>query len=171
MSALEQELAALRAEVADLGARRDIERAAINYIRGLDRLLPDVQRLAFHDDAEVDFGIFVGSASDFIDFAQGFLAACDFSQHLLGQMDIQLSGDKGKGEIYFLAHHRITENGDRKDLFIAGRYQDEYENRQGQGWKITRRKEVVDWVRTDPAADDFLLEHTALHRAARGEQG
>lgn len=171
MSALEQELAALRAEVTDLAARRDIERAAVNYIRGLDRLLPDVQRLAFHDDAEVDFGIFVGTAADFIDFAQGFLAACDFSQHLLGQMDIRLDGNKGRGEIYFLAQHRITENGEKKDLFIAGRYQDEYENRPGKGWKITRRKEVVDWVRTDPAADSFLLEHTALHIAARGEHG
>ncbi|WP_374479265.1 nuclear transport factor 2 family protein [Zoogloea sp.] len=166
----DSELQQLRAEVADLAARRDIHQALNNYMRGQDRLLPPTQRLAFHPDAWVDCGLFAGPAAEFIDFAQGFLAACDASQHLIGQVSITLDGRKAKGEVYFIAHHRITENGEKKDLFVAGRYHDEYEDR-GQGWKIARRKEIVDWARTDAAADAFLKDQPALHLAARGELG
>lgn len=162
--------AVLSAEVADLAARRDIHAAINAYMRGQDRLLPDVQRQAFHDDAWVDCGLFAGPAADFIDFAQGFLAACDTSQHLIGQVDIRLDGLRASGEVYFLAHHRITEDGEKKDLFVAGRYHDTYEDR-GQGWKIARRKEIVNWARTDAAADSFLATQPCLHRAARGEHG
>lgn len=164
------DLEALRDQVADLTARRDIRQALNDYMRGQDRLLPDTQRQAFHADAWVDCGLFAGPADEFIDFAQGFLAACDASQHLIGQVSIRIDGRRATGEVYFIAQHRITEEGQKKDLFVAGRYQDEYEDR-GQGWKIARRKEIVDWARTDPAADSFLAAQTALHLAARGEGG
>lgn len=170
MTSTTVDLARLQAEVADLAARRDIHAALNHYMRGQDRLLPDTQRLAFHPDAWVDCGLFAGPAADFIDFAQGFLAACDASQHLIGQVSLHIEGSRATGEVYFLAQHRITENGEKKDLFVAGRYQDEYEDR-GEGWKIARRKEIVDWARTDPAADSFLKEQTVLHLAARGERG
>lgn len=166
----DRELQQLHAEVADLAARRDIHQALNHYMRGQDRLLPETQRLAFHPDAWVDCGLFAGPAAEFIDFAQGFLAACDASQHLIGQVSITLDGRQAKGEVYFIAHHRITENGEKKDLFVAGRYHDEYEDR-GHGWKIARRKEIVDWARTDAAADAFLKDQPALHLAARGELG
>jgi hypothetical protein len=164
------DLAALRADVADLIARRDIHQALNDYMRGQDRLLPELQRRAFHPDAWVDCGLFAGLASDFVDFAQGFLADCAASQHLIGQVDIKLDGKKAKGEVYFFAQHRVIQDGEEKDLFVAGRYHDEYENR-GEGWKIARRQEIIDWARTVPAADSFLREHAVLHLAGRGEQG
>lgn len=167
---LAAELAELRAEIADLAARRDIHKAINVYMRGQDRLLPELQHTAFHEDAWVDCGLFAGRAWDFVEFAQGFLANCDASQHLIGQVDLRLDGRKASGEVYFIAHHRITENDEKQDLFVAGRYHDEYEDR-GDGWKIARRKEIVDWARTDAAADSFLKEQTALHLARRGEQG
>jgi len=164
------DLAALRAEVADLAARRDIHQALNDYMRGQDRLLPDLQRQAFHPDAWVDCGLFAGLAADFVDFAQGFLADCAASQHLIGQVDIKLDGNKARGEVYFFAQHRVIQDGEEKDLFVAGRYHDEYEDR-GEGWKIARRQEIIDWARTDPAADGFLKDNAALHLAGRGEKG
>ena len=143
------DLQALQAEVADLAARRDIHKALNQYMRGQDRLLPDVQRQAFHEDAHVDCGLFADNFGDALKV---------------------LDGKTAKGEVYFIAHHRITENGEKKDLFVAGRYHDEYQDR-GQGWKIARRKEIVDWARTDGATDSFLKEQTALHIADRGEHG
>ncbi|MCO6056876.1 nuclear transport factor 2 family protein [Pseudomonas sp. MOB-449] len=166
----DHELAALRAEVADLAARRDIEKAVRNYMRAQDRLLPELHLSAFHPDAWVDCGIFAGPAPAFVEFAQGFLADCASSQHLIGQMDIQVHGKRATGEVYFIAQHRISENGEPRDLFVAGRYQDEYEDR-GEGWKIASRRERVDWARTDPAADGFLREQTRILLGARGEQG
>ena len=40
---------------------------------------------------------------------------------MLGQMLVQVDGDKAIGEIYFQAFHRIVEDGEEKDLFISGR--------------------------------------------------
>jgi hypothetical protein len=157
----------LEDEVRDLAARRDIYDAVCNYMRGQDRLMPEVQRSAFHDDAHVDAGIFAGGPDNYVDFAQGFLADLKSSQHLIGQVHINVDGDVAHGEVYFLAYHRIVEDGEDKDLIVAGRYIDSYENRNGD-WRIAKRRELIDWARTDTAADTFLRTETALHLGARG---
>ena len=156
--------------IAQLVAERDIRKAVNSYMRGQDRLLPELQMSAFHPDAWVDCGLFAGSAAEFVDFAQGFLAQCDGCQHMIGQVDLEIDGDSAHGEVYFLAQHRITEDGQKKDLFVAGRYKDEYQCRDGR-WAITRRKEIVDWARTDPATDSFLAQQPSLHLARRGVEG
>jgi hypothetical protein len=158
----------LIAEVQDLAARRDINNALCNYMRGQDRLMPEVHRSAFHDDAYVDCGLFAGDAAGFVNFAQGFLANCKFSQHVIGQVQIKVEGKVAHGEVYFIAYHRLVDNGVEKDLFVSGRYVDRYEDR-GSGWKIAKRRELIDWARTDPAADSFLKEQTALVMGARGQ--
>ena len=79
-----QQLDSLRAELAELTARRGIQQALNDYMRGQDRLLPQLQRQAFHEDGWVDCGLFAGRAWEFVDFAQDFLAQCDASQHLIG---------------------------------------------------------------------------------------
>ncbi|WP_185267100.1 nuclear transport factor 2 family protein [Halopseudomonas xiamenensis] len=153
-----------------LVAERGIRQAINRYMRGQDRLLPELQMSAFHEDAWVDCGLFAGPAAEFVGFAQGFLGDCDGSQHLIGQVDIEVSGDTAQGEVYFLAQHRITEDGEKKDLFVAGRYQDQYQCRDGR-WAIIQRKEIVDWARTDAAADSFLAQQPSLHLARRGVDG
>lgn len=156
----------IEAELHDLTARRDIHKALCNYMRGQDRLRPDIQRLAFHDDAHVDCGLFAGSADGFVEFAQGFLANTGGSQHLIGQVDIEVKGDVASGEVYFIAWHRIEEGGEPRDLIVAGRYIDEYAKRGGE-WRILKRREIIDWARTDPAADGFIAAYPALHLAGR----
>lgn len=153
-----------------LVAEHGIRQAINSYMRAQDRLLPELHLSAFHADAWVDCGLFAGPAADFVDFAQRFLADCDASQHMISQADIQVEGDTARGEVYFLAHHRITENGEKKDLFVAGRYHDEYACRDGR-WAITRRKEIVDWARTDPVADAFLAAQPDLHLGRRCADG
>ncbi|WP_156680927.1 nuclear transport factor 2 family protein [Sphingomonas profundi] len=159
----------LEAEVRDLCARRDIQAAHFRYMRGQDRLLPDLQRSAFHADAWDDCGIMAGPYTEFVDFAQGLLAGFTSSQHLTGQMDITVEGDVAHGEIYFIAQHRIVEDGEDKDLFVAGRYIDRYECRDGD-WRIARRKELIDWARTDKASDSFLAS-AAVPADAMGARG
>ena len=159
----------LEAEVRDLCARRDIYDAICNYMRGQDRLMPDLHRSAFHDDAFVDCGPFAGDADGFVGFAQGFLANCKGSQHTIGQAQIRVDGNVAYGEIYFVAWHRIVEDGGDKDLFVAGRYIDEYQDR-GQGWKIAKRRELIDWARTDAPSDSFLSGPMRLVMGARGAE-
>lgn len=150
----------LEAEVRDLAARRDINAAIQRYMRGQDRLLPALQHTAFHQDAYVDCGLYKGPAAGFVDFAQGFLAQMKGSQHLIGQTTIDIDGDVANGEIYFFAWHRLIEGEEEKDLFVCGRYVDRYEKRDGE-WRIADRRELIDWARTDPAADAFLKENAA----------
>ncbi len=158
----------LEAEVRDLAARRDITDAVQRYMRGQDRLLPDLHRSAFHPDAYVDCGLFAGKASDFVDFAQGLLGGFKASQHLIGQVRIEIDGDAADGEVYFMAWHRIVEDGAEKDLLVCGRYVDRYEKRNGE-WRIAKRRELIDWARTDPATDSFLHDNAdTLVFGARG---
>jgi len=157
----------LEAEVRDLAARRDINDAMCRYMRGQDRLDPVLHRSAFHDDAWVDCGLMNGSADEFVAFAQGFLADIESSQHIIGQVQLSVNGDKASGEVYFYAYHRIAEDGVPKDLIVAGRYIDEYACRDGD-WRIVKRKELVDWARTDPVADAFLQENDLPRGLRRG---
>lgn len=156
----------MEAEIRDLLARRDITRALMAYMRGQDRLDPELQLTAFHDDADVDCGLLRGTRQEFTDFAQGFLAEMEGSQHLIGQVDITIDGDQATGEVYFLAWHRMVEEGERFDLFMAGRYVDEYACRDGR-WAIVKRRELIDWGRKDRVSDSFMAEMPLLHLAGR----
>ena len=156
----------LETEIRDLAARRDIHKALMRYMRGQDRLDAKLHLSAFHADAYVDCGLMDGSAAEFVEFAQGLLADFEASQHIIGQVDLDVKGDRATGEVYFYAWHRIKEEGDPKDLIVAGRYVDEYACRDGD-WRILRRRELIDWARTDPAADNFLAQNAFLPRGAR----
>lgn len=158
----------LEPEVRDLAARRDIQQAVFNYMRGQDRLDPALQLAAFHDDADVDCGLLRGGPRAYTDFAQGFLATMTGSQHLIGQMDLNIDAEAGTGtgEIYFFAWHRTVEEGAELDLFMAGRYIDEYRLKAGK-WAIQRRRELIDWARKEPAADAILSEVPLIHLSGR----
>ena len=152
--------------IGELIAKEAIRGALCRYMRGQDRLDPVLHRSAFHDDAWIDCGLMSGTADEFVAVAQGFLADLEGSQHIIGQCDIAVDGERASGEIYFFAWHRVREDGEPKDLSVAGRYVDEYACRDGD-WRIVRRREIIDWARTDPAADGFLNDNPMLPRGAR----
>lgn len=140
--------------------REEIRELSRRYMRGLDRLDGGLLRSVFAADATVDYGFFQGSAADFVDFALGVLSDHLANHHFIGQMMVDVQGDTAVGEIYFQAFHRVVQDGEEKDLFIAGRYLDRYEKRAGL-WRIAFRSEVNDWSRTDPAADEALTGNPA----------
>lgn len=153
--------------LAELASKQEIAELSMRYMRGLDRLDAALIASVFHDDARVNYGFFQGSARDFVGFAQRALGGHLANHHLIGQVLIELDGDTATGEVYFQAFHRIVEDRAEKDLFIAGRYVDRYERRDG-AWKIAFRAEVNDWARTEPAADDFFRAMPNSLRGARG---
>ena len=157
----------LEAEVRDLAARRDINDCLCRYMRGQDRLDPALHRSAFHEDAWVDCGLMNGTADEFVAFAQGFLGDIEGSQHIIGQVQLSVNGDAASGEVYFFAWHRLHENGVPTDLLVAGRYIDEYACRD-EDWRIVRRRELIDWAKSTPAADQFLRDNPLPMGARRG---
>ncbi|MBU6266479.1 MAG: nuclear transport factor 2 family protein [Sphingomonadales bacterium] len=158
----------LEAEMRDYAARRDITDAVHRYMRGLDRLDPALQRSAFHDDAFVDCGLMAGPVDDFVTFAQDLLAGMEATQHLLGQVRIEMhDGASASGECYFQAWHgTCDEAGNPHDLFIAGRYVDEYACNNGE-WRIRRRHLITDWVRDEPADHGFFAANPTTNRGGR----
>jgi len=156
----------LEAEVRDLAARRDIHDALCRYMRAQDRLDPVLHRSAFHDGAYVDCGLMQGTADEFVAFAQNLLADMEASQHIIGQVQLDVRGDEASGEVYFYAWHRTREGDDSKDLIVAGRYVDEYACRNGE-WRIVKRREIIDWTRFDAADTAFLDEYPHLPRGGR----
>lgn len=150
-----------------LASWHDIYRLCCDYMRGQDRLIPDLHRSVFHDDATTDYGPFKGDADEFVAFAQQVLRPHLANHHMIGQVSIDFDGEIAFGEVYFQAFHRIVdEAGDEQDFWVAGRYIDRYERRAG-AWKIAHRSELVDWLRSEPAGD-FELRKMAWplgHRA------
>ena len=127
-----------------------------DYMRAQDRLEPELHRSVFHDDATTDYGSYRGDADGFVAFAQGVLTPHLANHHMIGQVRIDFEGEHmAFGEVYFQAFHRIVENDEEKDLWVSGRYVDRYERRAGS-WKIAHRSELVDWARTEPAADAVM---------------
>ena len=158
----------LEAEIRDLAARRDIQKAIFAYMRGQDRLDHDLQMTAFHTDSDVDCGLLRGGPKAYTDFAQGFLAGMGGSQHLVGQIDLEVDAEAGtgSGEVYFFAWHRQFEDGEEYDLFMAGRYIDEYTYKNGK-WAIQRRRELIDWARKDAPSDAFMAGMPLIHLPGR----
>jgi SnoaL-like domain len=142
--------------------RNSLEELARRYCRGLDRRDPLLLRSVFHDDATTHYGAFAGSPDEFVGYAMNALSTHESTQHLLGQVNLWFDGDdRATGEVYFTAFHRLVRDGARTDLTISGRYLDRYERRAGD-WGVSRRTEVVDWARTEPAQDDYTPARPAL---------
>lgn len=153
----------------DLLATEEIRALSAAYMRGLDRLDRTLLRSVFHDDATTDYGFFQGGPDEFVAMAYGALKDHDANHHMLGQIRVTLDGDRAQGEVYFQAYHRVHDDGRPKDLFIAGRYVDRYERRDGV-WKIAFRAEVNDWARTEDAADDYFERQPDGLRGARAPE-
>ncbi|MFM7377938.1 MAG: nuclear transport factor 2 family protein [Erythrobacter sp.] len=138
-------------------SRFAIQDLAALYMRGLDRLDGALLEAQFWPDARCEYGIFSGSPADFAAFCMAALKDHTRNHHMLGQHLIDFAApDEAFGEVYYQAYHRVSgEEGAPRDLFIAGRYVDRYERRDGI-WKIAYRSELVDWLRDDPASDAMV---------------
>jgi ketosteroid isomerase-like protein len=68
------------------------------------------------------------------------------TQHLVGQSTIlTLTRDRAAGEAYTMAHHLTIEDGKRRLMIAALRYDDTFEKRDG-AWLFAERKLYVDWI-------------------------
>lgn len=150
---------ALVHQVAD---RQEITSQLHRYCRSLDRCDRALLESVFHPDSVHEMGGFEGPSMQFCEFAFDVLSELEMTQHLLGNVLIELDGDTAYAESYFVAYHRVAaetaatgsfaahQPGVDEDVFIAGRYIDRFERRDGV-WKIARRVGVQDWCRWEKA--------------------
>jgi SnoaL-like domain len=68
------------------------------------------------------------------------------TMHFVGQSTIfRLTGDRGTGEAYCLAHHLTVEGGKRRLMVAALRYLDTFVKTEG-AWLFAERLLYVDWL-------------------------
>ena len=129
-------------------AREMIRDRMSRYSRGIDRCDAELLRTVFWPEATVECADgYSGSASGLIDWAVPSLSQLDQTMHLLGNIFIELEGDRAFVETYAQCFHRIPDpsNG-AKDVVIALRYVDLFE-RRGEEWRIIERVMLFDWFR------------------------
>lgn len=152
----------LSLQVDALSSREDIRTCLYRINRGIDRIDADLIASGFFPDAKVRWG--TPNAVSFDEWLRAALAMQQKTQrvqHLIGNVLIELDGERAHVESYEIGRH-LTPMGpaDMKDLIIASRYIDVFERREGR-WRIVRRDKVVDWVRIMEGTDP-VYEHVPL---------
>src|SRR6202007_2016381 len=98
-------VAAIAAQLAD---REAIRHCVLRYCRGLDRLDEAMLRDVYWPDATDDHIAYSGPAEGFIEVAREMLSAIPRTQHLLGNILIEMRDDTSADcESYFQAYHLI----------------------------------------------------------------
>ncbi len=122
--------------------RQDIIDCLTRFSRGMDRFDRDLFLSAFHPDATIAAGDFVGGPAELYDWAsamheQGQSA----THHNLLNHTCDIDGDRAHTETYYLFAAR---NRDDSNWLAGGRYLDRLERRAGQ-WRIALRTNAIEW--------------------------
>jgi len=130
-----------------LEAKDAIRDCLYRYCRGIDRADREMLRSAYWPDAIDDHVLYNGNAYDFIDWCVPLLAQVEHSQHMLGNMLIEVRGDEARAETYYHAYERRRRaSGLPYEMYVGGRYLDRLTRRDGE-WRIQRRTVMWDWFR------------------------
>jgi hypothetical protein len=127
-------------------SRIDILDCINQYARGMDRLDPDMTNSAFHEDAVLDYGVYVGNPAGFIEYFYDLHRRFHHStNHMICNHVCELDGDTAHTETYFA----VANNNQHGPAFglAGGRYVDRFERRNGR-WAIAVRKCVAEWDST-----------------------
>lgn len=136
------------ARLAQLLDKQDIVECLTRFSRGMDRFDRAIYLSAFHDDAEMAAGPFVGKAADCWDWAMPMHAEGQIlTHHALLQTSIDIDGDVAHSETYY---QFVGRNRDETLWMAGGRYIDRLEKRDGS-WKIALRTNVIEWCAQPPA--------------------
>jgi hypothetical protein len=122
--------------------RQDILDCLVRFSRGMDRFDRELLLSAFHPNAVIAVGEFVGGPVDLYDWA---LAMHEKGQvathHNLLNNTCEIDGETAHSETYYLF---VGRNRDETNWMAGGRYIDRLERRD-EAWRITLRTNVIEW--------------------------
>lgn len=150
------------AELQALLDKQQIMELVYRYSRGVDRKDFALLRTLYTDDAMDDHGgLFRGSASDYIDWLEQVMQACEMTAHSVHNHLIGIeSPTRAHGEVYVTAYQRMYGGSEGLAELVQGlRYLDLYEKRNGV-WQFARRTLINDWTQIGTAFWD--LEHPVM---------
>jgi SnoaL-like domain len=128
--------------------RQDILDCLLRFSRGMDRFDRELFLSAFHPDAIIAAGPFVGGPVELYAWAsdlheQGQKATL----HYLLNHTCEIDGEVAHTETYYLFTGR---NRDDTNWLAGGRYIDRLERRDG-AWKIALRTNAIEWAGMAPS--------------------
>lgn len=122
--------------------RQDILDCLIRFSRGMDRFDRELFLCAFHADAVISAGEFVGGPVELYDWAAGMHEqGQSATHHNLLNHSCDLDGDTAHTETYYLF---VGRNRDETNWIAGGRYIDRLERRDGE-WRIALRTNAIEW--------------------------
>jgi hypothetical protein len=134
--------------------RQNIADCLTRFSRGMDRFDRDIYLSAFHDDAVIAAGPFVGNAADCWDWAIPMHRDGQvLTHHSVLNNSVDIVGDTAHSETYyqFVARNHPWEEGGGETVMLAGgRYIDRLERRSGE-WRIALRTNIIEWSCIQPA--------------------
>lgn len=137
--------AAHLARLPELLDRQDIFDCIQRVSRAIDRFDRELSLSAYHPDAVIDAGAFVGGPATIYGGGEALHeAGQSATQHHLTNHACEIDGDTAHAETYYLYVGRNREGG---NWAAGGRYVDRLERRDGV-WKIAFRYTIVEWSGT-----------------------
>lgn len=129
----------VRRELQRLADERDIARALMAFARGMDARDWVAVRALMVDDAEAEFGRGPEVGADrIVESIREFLDVCGPTQHLLGNIVVDVDGDTAVSHAYVSDMHLGTGAHSTTTFSTLGEYHDEWRRIDGQ-WRIVRR--------------------------------
>lgn len=133
--------------------RQDIHDCLTRMQRGTDRCDRALFLSAFHADAEIAAGPFVGGPAALFDWSSKLQEmAHSATLHGLLNHHCELDGDVAHAETYYLY---IAVNRGGTNTLAAGRYIDRFDRRGGV-WKLAARNTLIEWSIVAPTLDNPL---------------
>lgn len=137
-----------------LADRQDILDCLTRFCRGMDRFDRELYLSAFHENAEVAAGPYVGDAVGCWDWAVPMHEAGQvLTHHALLNHSVEIDGDVAHSETYYqfaARNHPFEPGGGETVMLAGGRYVDRLERRRG-AWKIALRTNVIEWSCLQPS--------------------
>ena len=123
-------------------AERQIYRQLVSFARAMDQRDWDGLGDLLCDDIRADVGVgeTVGRES-FIEVMRSFLDDCGVTQHLLGNVLIDVRGNRATSRAYVSDMHLGAGNRSELTFRTLGDYHDDWECRQGV-WLMSARKKL-----------------------------
>lgn len=119
---------------------RDVERALNLFARAMDERDWATMADILDEDAEGDFGTgrLVGRAA-IIDTIRGYLDACGPTQHLLGNVIVDVDGDSAATKAYIRDVHLNLGADPSTRFYTIGDYHDAWRRRADGSWCLIER--------------------------------
>lgn len=131
----------------DLQDRLDIADLLARYCLALDTRDWAGLEAVFTPDASCDYGTLgqPEGAAQIAALVSGTLRTLDATQHLIGNVQVEVSGDEASARCYLMAQHVRAGTPGGETYLMGGRYEDRVV-RTPDGWRLAHRRLVRMWT-------------------------